>query len=262
MVTSNGVNSPVVSQYVNSQTGAVTKILANDTTAQSKTIIGISSLQTSGIGAGSGSASQLGYSFQGNYYDSPMIYSATLTGLVGGTTYYYKPSDNCGLFSFVMPYAPGNTPSVYPMMIGVMADVGTTAVSALTIATTKTFKPMMNILVGDLSYADGWVPIWDTFGNMFETLGASVPTLFAQGNHELGSTENSQSYNARYPAPYMDSKSPTQCYYAKGSLLSTLHPLSSSFYLYQYFPPYCLPIMISIHLSHVLPFVFFVACTT
>ena len=82
---------------------------------------------------------------------------------------------------------------------------------------------MMNILVGDLSYADGWTPIWDTFGMMYESLGASVPTLFAQGNHELGSTENSQSYNARYPAPYMDSNSPTQCYYAKG-ITSSLPP--------------------------------------
>ena len=105
------VTSPVASQYVNSQTNAVTAILVNQTTAQSKSIIGINGLQTAGIGAGSGGASQLGYSFQGNYYDSPMIYSAVLTGLSAGTTYFYKPSDNCNTFSFVMPLAPGTTPS-------------------------------------------------------------------------------------------------------------------------------------------------------
>ena len=102
------VTSPVVANRVNSQTGAVTNILNTNATS-TKVINGINGLQTSGIGAGSGPGSQLGYSFQGNYYDSPMIYSAVLTGLTGGVTYFYKPSDNCNTFSFVMPMAPGTS---------------------------------------------------------------------------------------------------------------------------------------------------------
>ena len=164
---------------------------------------------------GSGNGAILDYYWQGAYYDAPMIYTAVLSGLTGGTTYYYKPSDNCNTFSFTMPQAPGA--GSYPFMLGVLADTGTTAVSSLTLAATKQFKPSVALLVGDLSYADGWTPVWDVFGNMLEGLGSSVPMLFAQGNHEVGSTENSQSYYARFPPPYEESASPSPCYYGKAT---------------------------------------------
>ena len=36
-------------------------------------------------------------------YDSQIIHVVTVTGLLPGVTYYYKPVDSCRLFSFKMP---------------------------------------------------------------------------------------------------------------------------------------------------------------
>jgi hypothetical protein len=63
--------------------------------------------------------------------------------------------------------------------------------------------------------ADGWVPTWDILGRMLEPAAAAVPMISVGGNHELGSTENWQSYAARYPTNAKDSNSPNFCYYGK-----------------------------------------------
>lgn len=34
---------------------------------------------------------------------------------------------------------------------------------------------------GDLSYADGYAPRWDSFGRQFEHLGAKIPAAFCPG---------------------------------------------------------------------------------
>ena len=50
---------------------------------------------------------------------------------------------------------------------------------------------------------------------MIEPLNAYVPLLSVGGNHELASTENWQSYAARYPTNPQDSKSPNFCYHGR-----------------------------------------------
>jgi hypothetical protein len=46
-------------------------------------------------------------------YDSQIIHVVTLTGLVAGKTYYYKPMDSCKQFSFKMPPQSNGTGSCY-----------------------------------------------------------------------------------------------------------------------------------------------------
>ena len=154
---------------------------------------------------------QLSYSNPYTYYDSPIIHTTVLTGLVAGMTYYYQPASACKIYSFTM------TPAVntYPFKAALVADLGTTAVSVMSVAVLAAMKASVVIFTGDLSYADGWVPTWDTFGLMIEPLAAYVPLLTVGGNHELGSTENWQSYAARYPTSPQDSKSPNFCYHGR-----------------------------------------------
>ena len=63
--------------------------------------------------------------------------------------------------------------------------------------------------------ADGWTPIWDVFGVLMESLAAYVPVISVGGNHEIGSLENWQSYNARWPTNPQDSNSPNFCYHGR-----------------------------------------------
>ncbi len=75
--------------------------------------------------------------------------------------------------------------SYYPMTIGLTGDLGQTEVSARSIAALAALDPAAVLLVGDLSYADGWCPSWDSFGVMFEALASRIPVLTTGGNHEV-----------------------------------------------------------------------------
>ena len=71
------------------------------------------------------------------------------------------------------------------------------------------------LLAGDLAYADGFHPRWDSFGRMVEPLMARVPVLVTGGNHEVGSGESWQNYNARYPMPHRASGSPSNLWWSR-----------------------------------------------
>lgn len=38
--------------------------------------------------------------------------------------------------------------------------------------------------VGDLSYADGYQPRWDSWGRLVEPVHATLPIMHTEGNHE------------------------------------------------------------------------------
>ena len=50
---------------------------------------------------------------------------------------------------------------------------------------------------------------------MIESLAAYVPIISVGGNHELGGSENWQSYNVRYPTNPQDSNSPNLCFHGR-----------------------------------------------
>jgi len=63
------------------------------------------------------------------------------------------------------------------------------------------------LLVGDLSYANGDQPKWDTFGRIYEYLAASVPWMLLPGNHENEGQEGAGfiAYQARFQMPNVTS---------------------------------------------------------
>ena len=126
-------------------------------------------------------------------YDSPMIYTVKITGLMSRTVYYYKPYGSCTVYSFRNPYsycpkdAAGSPvrPNPFPMTIALTADLGQTDVSAASINAMRAMNPEFAVLVGDLSYADGYPLRWDSFGRFMSPVFSMIPLLTTGGNHEV-----------------------------------------------------------------------------
>jgi len=163
----------------------------------------------------------------GTVYNSPILHHVILDSLDQGQKYYYSVgSEEYGfsdVYSFTVPKRE------YPFKVGVVADVGQTYNSSATLNRTLADDPAALLFIGDLSYADDWLPNgtycclpnttsagggyfktyqpkWDTFGRLAEPLLATVPHMSTHGNHELESqyARNNithMAYNARYPNP-------------------------------------------------------------
>lgn len=161
----------------------------------------------------------LAYKNPASYYMSPLIHSVTLTGLTPGTTYGYRVAGDLRNFSFTMPPDAGS--AAYPMTFALTADLGQTAASRKTAAFLRTSLEAaephagVTLLAGDLSYADGYAPRWDTWGTMMEPLASQVPLMTTGGNHEVMAGEDWLNYNARYKMPFRSSSSPTNLWWSR-----------------------------------------------
>jgi len=71
------------------------------------------------------------------------------------------------------------------------------------------------LLSGDLSYADGWYPRWDSYGVLMQRLASRIPVMTVPGNHEVGDGEQFVSYRARYPMPHLASGSTDPTYWSR-----------------------------------------------
>ena len=94
------------------------------------------------------------------------------------------------------------------VVFGVVGDTGQTEVTRGVLKHLSEMKPHALLHTGDLSYADGFPPRWDTFGRLAEPLMSKVPMLVVAGNHDvtLNGVE-STAFRARYPTPYLASGS-------------------------------------------------------
>ena len=162
------------------------------------------------------------------YYESPIIHTVTLSPLVGGVTYRYSVSGDAREFEFTMPPEGGAS---YPFVVGLTADLGQTQASEANVALLRKLLDASSdasdgpgahhasgrllLLAGDLSYADGWHPRWDSFGRMIEPLAARVPVMTTPGNHELVPNELFAAYNARYPMPHASSGSASNLWWSR-----------------------------------------------
>ena len=170
-------------------------------------------------------------------YDSPVVFTASIGSLTPGKTYYYNVVGHCQVYSFTMPQS-----HTYPLTVGLVVDIGQTEVcvkllnccsnsyietlylipyvtcmqvSVASMHALKALNVSVLLLPGDLSYADGYPSLWDSFANTMEPLLATTLTLTTGGNHEIGSSEAWQSYKARYPTPHEASGSSNFCYYGR-----------------------------------------------
>ena len=68
--------------------------------------------------------------------------------------------------------------------LGLFGDLGQTEDSAETLEHIIASNPQSVLNVGDLSYADGYQPRWDSWGRLMEPFHAAVPIMHIEGNHE------------------------------------------------------------------------------
>lgn len=155
------------------------------------------------------------------YYQAPLLHTVELTELQAGQKYFYRVADSCAVLSFQMPpfYYTGapeaEKAALYPFSLGLTGDLGQTDVSLKSMEALAALEADAVLLVGDLSYADGYGNSWDTFGRAFEALASHVPVLTTGGNHEVGSGEAWLPYQLRYPTPYQGSGSPDPAYWGR-----------------------------------------------
>ena len=190
----------------------------------------------------------LEYNNPDSQYQSPFIRTARLVGLRPGATYRYElPGDEeeeeeadstpsteyskrrsdrpgyddepaPGGRTFTALPAPGSLPETTgtgKLVLGVVGDTGQTEVTRAVLehlgaATESSPRVDLVLHTGDVSYADGHAPRWDSFGRLSEALFSRVPLLTTPGNHDvtLNGLE-STAYRARYPSPHVRSKSPS-----------------------------------------------------
>jgi hypothetical protein len=153
--------------------------------------------------------------FQECYYSSPLLHVARLEGLQPGTAYAYRISSEKTWRSFSTSAVVGA-----PITFAVVADLGQTNYSA------DTMKHMLEdlesgsfssaIFPGDLSYADGFGPRWDSYGRLAEPLFSRLPAAYTVGNHEVDHGADTLHFTRRYPALFLseDAGSPSDLYYS------------------------------------------------
>ncbi|GAB5373099.1 hypothetical protein AAMO2058_001721200 [Amorphochlora amoebiformis] len=147
-------------------------------------------------------------------YCSPLLHHATIQGLlpdgnqyyyqVGGTNEEYGDIAKSDIKSFTT--VPSGGEKSYPFHIGILGDMGQTVFSE---GTCEEFKSdteiQMALLVGDMSYADGYGPRWDSWGRMVQECFSRIPVLYMPGNHEveleMHSKEAFKGYRARFHMP-------------------------------------------------------------
>jgi len=135
------------------------------------------------------------------YYTSGEVHVVHLSGLKPATSYDFTVEGDTETFTFNTGPAVGADETISFAVIG---DLGQTENSTHTVAkvheAVTTGAVDMVLLAGDLSYADGYAPRWDTYGRLYEYVFANIKTAYVGGNHEVSNGgENWLNYKYRYP---------------------------------------------------------------
>ena len=123
-------------------------------------------------------------------YTSPFIYKAVMTGLApGNQKYYYRVGSESSGYSEVFSFKSHPGSSRDSITFHVIGDLGQTENSANTLLQLNDNENALSTLsggiisMGDLSYANGNEPLWDSFGIMRQVSAAQIPMLTTLGNH-------------------------------------------------------------------------------
>ena len=154
-------------------------------------------------------------------YHSPLIHKATLRNLIGGSRVAYTLPGSATSRTFTVPTVPTRHSSHHQSWtftrIAVVGDTGQTEVTkeVLTHVAETLSDAQVLIHTGDLAYADGFAPRWDSFGRLMEFLTSKIPMLSVVGNHDVSVNGlESTAYAMRYPSPSVSSKSPSQLFWS------------------------------------------------
>ncbi|XP_075637785.1 purple acid phosphatase 22-like [Castanea sativa] len=145
-------------------------------------------------------------------YSSGKIHHVKIGPLKPDTTYFYRCGESGPELSFKTP------PSTFPVEFVVVGDLGQTDWTASTLAHVDGQDYDVFLLPGDLSYANGHQPLWDSFGRLVEPSASRRPWMVTQGNHDIEILPNHPkgfvSYNSRWPMPHEESGSTSNLYYS------------------------------------------------
>jgi len=144
-------------------------------------------------------------------YTSPYLFEATIPDLTpGNVVYYYRIGSVATGYSEVFSFKSNPGVGVGGVTFHLLGDVGQTVDNSV-----NTLKELVVneeqltglsggiINAGDLSYANGNEPLWDSFGNMKQFAASQIPMAAVAGNHEWFDTAgyNFTAYRARYYNP-------------------------------------------------------------
>ncbi|KAK1287621.1 putative purple acid phosphatase 20 [Acorus calamus] len=169
-----------------------------------------------------GSTSSYKYSM---VYKSGNIHDVVIGPLKPSTVYYYRLGHNpARQFNFTTP------PAHLPIKFVVIGDLGQTGWTNSTLDHIGGSEYDILLLPGDLSYADFYQPLWDSFARLVEPLASRRPWMVTQGNHEIEKIpviepRSFKAYNARWRMPYEASGSASNLYYSFDAVGGAVHVL-------------------------------------
>ena len=143
-------------------------------------------------------------------YTSPMLFKASMTDLKDGNEiYYYSVGSETLGFSEPKSFKSHPGVGVEDVTFHIFGDIGQTNNSQSTLAELVSYESDLTgksggiISMGDLSYANGNQPEWDTFGNFVTYASDHIPMLTTLGNHEWFDSPNHdfKAYLARFTNP-------------------------------------------------------------
>ncbi|PRW05763.1 Purple acid phosphatase 18 [Chlorella sorokiniana] len=143
-------------------------------------------------------------------YEGPLPYNNTIFYRVGDPTRGWSDE-----FSFRT--APLVGLDALPYRLGLVGDLGQTDHSLSTLEHMVATNADSVILTGDLSYADGYQPRWDTWGRLVAPHTSRQVWMYCVGNHEIELTDGVKdflSYTTRFYCPYRHSLSESPLYYS------------------------------------------------
>lgn len=139
------------------------------------------------------------------------------------TTIYYRcgdPGQGEGAWSDERSFvtAPRVGADSLPYRLGLIGDLGQTEDSLSTLEHLEASQPDSVLLVGDLSYADGEQPRWDSWGRMVDPVTSKVVWMFTEGNHEIENRNDEPepflAYRSRFHTPSRSAGSESPLYYS------------------------------------------------
>ncbi|KAF8397837.1 hypothetical protein HHK36_016762 [Tetracentron sinense] len=167
---------------------------------------------STGVYGSSATGSTSRYSYL--MYTSGEIHEVVIGPLKPDTVYYYR----CGS-ELAQEYSFKTPPANLPIKFAIVGDLGQTGWTNSTLQHIAGSNYDVMLLPGDLSYADLYQPLWDSFGQLVEPLASKRPWMVTQGNHEIEKLpllhpSSFSSYNSRWHMPFEDSASDSNLYYS------------------------------------------------